>query len=246
MKRGALAKYIAQLGYGSRREVMQMFARGRIAHADGTRLDPGDAAKHDEIRVDGVPLDPPPGSVIMLHKPVGYVCSTEDTNPLVYDLLPSRFPRRAPLIAPVGRLDRDTSGLLLLTDDGDLNHRITAPRTHVAKVYDATLASDLRGDEAEILASGTLVLKGESAPLKPAELEVIDSRCVRLTIREGRYHQVRRMFAAMGNRVESLHRSSLANLVLGDLRPGEWRLLTLEQVAALNEDIARSRATSTR
>lgn len=246
MKRGALAKYIAQLGYGSRREVIQMFARGRITRIDGRRLTPADAVDHQEILIDGEPLDPPSGCVVMLHKPTGYSCSTSDANPLVYDLLPPRFLRRSPLMAIVGRLDLDTSGLLLLTDDGDLNHRITSPRAHVPKVYDASLASDLRGDEAEIFGSGTLLLKGERSPLRPATLEVIDARHARLTIGEGRYHQVRRMFAAVGNHVEALHRSSIAGLALGDLKAGEWRLLTAEEVARLEADIAHSRATSSR
>ena len=229
-----LAKYIANLGYGSRREVERLVARGRVTRADGSVIREGDAFAHRDVRVDGRPLDPPPGALLMLHKPVGYVCSTADTNPLVYDLLPPRFLVRSPRVSPIGRLDRDTSGLLLLTDDGKLNHRIASPRAHLPKVYEATLAEALRGDELQTFASGTLTLAGEAEPLLPATLEVIDARRVRVTLTEGRYHQVRRMFAAVGNHVASLHRSAIGGLRLGELPPGEWRVLSPEEVALVS------------
>lgn len=230
-----LAKYLANLGYGNRRETERLLRSGRVWRPDGSKLAEGDEASHDQIRVDGESLDPPPGAVLMLHKPAGYVCSTvDDTNPVVYDLLPPRLRRRSPLVAPVGRLDLDTSGLLLLTDDGQLNHRITAPRTHVPRTYEAVLHSDLRGDEPGLFASGTLILKGDDTPLLPATLEIIDARQARVTIMEGRYHQVRRMFAAVGNHVESLHRSAIATLALGDLLSGEWRVLTPDEKQQLN------------
>ncbi len=220
-----LARYLANLGYGSRRQVTAMLEDGRVTRADGSSLTEGDAFSHADVRVDGEVLDPPPGVVIMLHKPVGYVCSTADRNPLVYELLPDRFRERSPVIAPVGRLDRDTSGLLLLTDSGQTNHRLTSPRANIPKVYVAGLASDLRGDEAELFASGTLILNGEASPLAPVVLEVLDSRRARVTLREGRYHQVRRMFAAVGNHVDTLHRSSIGALELGTLPLGAWREL---------------------
>ncbi|HSJ09053.1 MAG TPA: 16S rRNA pseudouridine(516) synthase [Longimicrobiales bacterium] len=210
-----------------------MMARGRVRSADGRILHVHDDCAHADVRIDGAPLDPPRGAVIMLHKPAGYVCSTRDANPLVYDLLPPRFPLRSPVIAPVGRLDADTTGLLLLTDDGALNHRITSPRSHLPKVYDVTLADDLTGAEAALFASGTLVLKGEATPLLPAALEVLDARRARITLHEGRYHQVRRMFAAVGNHVVALHRSALGGLTLGDLPTGAWRVLEPHEVAAL-------------
>ena len=133
----------------------------------------------------------------------------------------------------MGRLDRDTSGLLLFTDDGALLHRISSPKSKLSKVYEATLASDLRGDELELFASGTLMLESEQTPLLPAELEVIDARHARLTLHEGRYHQVRRMFAAVGNHVAALHRSRVGGLDLGDLPAGEWRRLDEAAQAAL-------------
>jgi 16S rRNA pseudouridine516 synthase len=166
----------------------------------------------------------------MLHKPTGYICSTKDVGRLVYDLLPPRFRLRNPLLSPVGRLDRDTSGLLLFTDDGALLHRIISPRARVVKVYEATLAEDLRGDEARVFASGMLMLESETTPLAPAELEVLGPRHARVALGEGRYHQVRRMFAALGNHVETLHRSAVGGLQLGDLGVGEWRVLELPEV----------------
>lgn len=230
-----LLRLIANLGYGSRKQVTAMFREGRITDANGDVLYADDQLDPPQIRIDGEPLDPPPGLVIMLHKPTGYTCSMKDRGELIYDLLPPRFRLRSPVLAPVGRLDRDTSGLLLMTDDGALLHRIVHPKSKLKKVYEATLARDLRGDEAEVFASGTLMLASERAPLAPATLETLASRQARLTITEGRYHQVRRMFAAVGNHVESLHRPQVGYLRLGGLEAGKWRLLApadLEQLFA--------------
>ncbi|HTL15313.1 MAG TPA: pseudouridine synthase [Thermomonas sp.] len=220
-----LVRHLANLGYGSRKEVQRMFREGRITDAAGEVLYADDPLDHDGVRVDGEPLDPAPGLLLMLHKPVGYTCSTKDAGRLVYDLLPPRFRLRQPVLSTVGRLDRDTSGLLLLTDDGQLLHRIISPKAKLPKVYLATLGGDLRGDEAALFASGTLLLEGEKAPLLPAELEVVAARSARLTLHEGRYHQVRRMFAAVGNHVAALHRERIGGLALDGLPPGEWRPL---------------------
>lgn len=228
-----LVKYLANLGYGSRREVMRLFAEQRITDKDGRQLAQDDHFEHEEVRMDGQPLDVAPDALLMLHKPAGYVCSTKDVGRLIYDLLPARFRRRSPIIAPIGRLDRDTSGLLLLTDDGQLNHRLTSPKTHLNKVYEAQLSQDLRGDETEIFASGQFMLESETTPLKPAKLEVVSARQARLTLTEGRYHQVRRMFAAVGNHVQSLHRCAIGGLELADLPSGNWRLLTAAEQTRL-------------
>lgn len=228
-----LLRAIANLGYGSRRQVQQMFRDGRITDAAGDVLYADDVHDLADVRVDGEPLDPPPGLVLMLHKPVGYTCSTKDAGRLVYDLLPPRFRLRDPVVSSVGRLDRDTSGLLLMTDDGALLHRIISPKHHVPKVYEATLAHDLRGDEAALFASGTLMLDSETTPLAPATLEIVDARHARLTITEGRYHQVRRMFAAVGNHVQALHRSRIGALSLGALPAGQWRRLDAGDIDAI-------------
>ncbi len=228
-----LVKLIANLGYGSRKEVTAMFREGRITDPAGEVLYADDKVAHADIRIDDAALDPPQGLVLMLNKPVGYTCSTRDPGRIVYDLLPPRFRLRSPLLSTVGRLDRDTSGLLLMTDDGALLHRIVSPKSNLAKVYEATLAQDLRGDEAALFASGTLLLETEQTPLAPAHLETVDARHARLTLTEGRYHQVRRMFAAVGNHVEALHRSRIGGLALDDLAPGTWRALEVADLERL-------------
>ena len=228
-----LVKHIANLGYGSRRQVQAMFREGRVTDAGGEVLYADDRVAHAAVRLDGEPLDPPPGLLLMLHKPVGYTCSTKDAGRLVYDLLPPRFRLRDPVLSTVGRLDRDTSGLLLFTDDGQLLHRIISPKANLPKVYEATLAAPLRGDEAALFAAGTLLLEADTVPLKPALLEAVDDTRARLTIREGRYHQVRRMFAAVGNHVEALHRSRIGGLALGALPAGAWRALGEDDRAAV-------------
>lgn len=228
-----LVKLIANLGYGSRKQVESMFRDGRIADAAGEVLYADDKVEHAQIRIDGEPLDPPPGLLLMLNKPAGYTCSTKDAGQIVYELFPPRFRARSPMFSSVGRLDRDTTGLLLMTDDGGLLHRIVAPKSKLPKVYEATLARDLKGNEAEIFASGQLLLESEKEPLAPAQLEVIGRRQARLTLTEGRYHQARRMFAAVGNHVEALHRSRVGGLTLGDLPEGEWRALDAKDIERL-------------
>lgn len=220
-----LLRYLANLGYGSRREVLGLLGEGRVTDAAGERLYGDDVRMHDDIRIDGEALDPAPRLLLMLHKPIGVTCSTKDPGRLVYDLLPRRFRQRDPLVSPVGRLDRDSSGVLLFTDDGALLHRIIAPKSKLPKRYRAALARDLRGDEAAVFASGTLLLDSETTPLLPARLQVLGPREARLLLHEGRYHQVRRMFAAVGNHVLSLHREAIGGLELDDLPEGQWRLL---------------------
>lgn len=221
-----LVKLIANLGYGSRKQVAAMFREGRITDANGEVLYADDQVEHAQVRFDGEPLDPPIGLTLMLHKPTGYTCSTSDPGQIIYDLFPPRFQLRSPLLANVGRLDRDTSGLLLMTDDGVLLHRIVSPKSKLVKVYEAALARDLRGNEGGVFASGKLMLDSERTALAPATLEVVGPRQARLVLTEGRYHQVRRMFAAVGNHVETLHRSRVGGLELGDLPAGQWRALS--------------------
>lgn len=228
-----LVKLIANLGYGSRKDVTQLFRAGRVTDAEGEVLYADDVVPYETIRVDDEPLDPPPGLVLMLNKPLGVTCSRKDPGRVVYDLLPPRYNVRSPALSSVGRLDRDTSGLLLFTDDGALLHRIISPKAQVTKVYEATLAQDLRGDEGERFASGTLMLESEKEPLAPAELDVLGPRHARLSVTEGRYHQVRRMFAATGNNVETLQRISVGKLTLGDLPLGEWRALDADEAALI-------------
>lgn len=226
-----LDKLLANLGYGSRREVQALARAGRV-RLDGAVVEAAErrvaltADLAARLTVSGKPIDPLPGLTLMLHKPLGVTCSHKEDGALVYDLLPERWRRREPAISTVGRLDKDTSGLLLLTDDGALLHRIISPRSQLAKRYRATLARPLVGDEAALFASGEMMLEGETKPLLPARLVVLDPTTAELTITEGRYHQVRRMFAAVGNPVVALHRDRIGGLDLPpDLGPGDIRRL---------------------
>jgi 16S rRNA pseudouridine516 synthase len=226
-----LDRLLANLGYGTRREVQRLIWTGLVT-LDGEVLQDNDARiavtadLTARMQVDDEPLDPPPGFCLMLHKPTGVTCSHKEAGPLVYSLLPERWRRRDPAISTVGRLDKDTSGLLLMTDDGALLHKIISPRHHVAKRYDVTLDRPLRGGEEAIFASGELMLDGEEKPLLPAQLEVISPTRAYVTVTEGRYHQVRRMFAAVGNHVTALHRDRVGSLGLpADLLPGQYRVL---------------------
>lgn len=232
-------KLLSSLGYGSRAEMARLARAGGVT-LDGVEVDdvsrriPVTPDLPARMQVDGEPLDPPHGLVLMLHKPVGMTCSHKEDGPLVYDVLPDRWRRRDPAISTIGRLDKDTSGLLLMTDDGGLLHRVISPKKNVAKIYRAALARPLAGTEAALFASGELMLEGDDRPLKPAGLEVLTPTEARVTVTEGRYHMVRRMFAAVGNHVEALHRERLGGLVLpADLAPGEWRLLDDGEIAAI-------------
>jgi len=229
-------KLLGSMGYGSRTEIARLGKVGGIVldGADLTDVSKRIAVTPDlssRMEIDGQPLDPAPGLVMLLNKPLGMTCSRKEEGALVYDILPDRWKRRDPAISTIGRLDKQTSGLLLLTDDGDLLHRVISPKKHVAKVYLANLARPLVGTEGDLFAQGGLVLEGEDKPLAPAHLEVISPTEARLTVTEGRYHMVRRMFAAVGNHVEALHRERLGGLTLpDDLEPGQWRLLDQSQI----------------
>ena len=228
-----LVKLLANLGYGSRKEVQKLIRAGAFTMADGNALSDDADVAHDAIRYRGKPIDPAFGMVLMLNKPTGYVCSLKDRGQLVYELLPERFAIRKPVLSTIGRLDSETSGLLLFTDDGDFLHKIISPRNHVPKIYEVTCARPLEPSYKDVFASGTLVLEAEKDALKPAFLEATGEKTARLTLYEGRYHQVRRMFAAVGNHVEKLHRAQMADLTLGDLKPGKWRMLSHDEVAGL-------------
>lgn len=234
-----LDRLLANLGYGSRREVQVLIEGGRVILDGEEETDPGqrvyvtaDLARR--MTVSGEPLDPPPGLVLMLNKPLGVTCSQKDTGPLIYGLLPKRWRRRDPALSTVGRLDKETSGLILMTDDGALLHRIIAPKSHVPKRYHVTLARPLDGSEAAKLAEGTLMLEGEDKPLLPVAMETLSPTEALVTLNEGRYHQVRRMFAALGNHVAALDRDRVGGLDLpADLAAGEYRILDEAGVALI-------------
>jgi 16S rRNA pseudouridine516 synthase len=169
----------------------------------------------------------------MLHKPLGLTCSHDPREaPLIYDALPRRWRDRHPAVTTVGRLDKETSGLLLVTDQSELVHRLTSPRHKVPKTYVATVDRDLPPGLAQVFAAGTLTLDGEDAPCAPAELRLLAPRRAELVLTEGKYHQVRRMFAAAcGATVTTLHRTTFGHLTLpADHAPGQWRVVRAEDI----------------
>lgn len=232
-------KLLSSMGYGSRSDIARLVKDGCVkmdavaikTAAERISITPDLPSR---MTIGGEALDPLEGMVILLNKPLGMTCSHKEAGALVYDILPDRWRRRNPAISTVGRLDKQTSGLLLLTDDGAFLHRVISPKRHVMKTYRVHLARPLTGAEADLFASGLLMLEGERRPLAPAELEVTSATEALLHVTEGRYHQVRRMFAATGNHVVGLHRESLGSLSLPDsMAPGQWKLLLESEIALI-------------
>lgn len=170
------------------------------------------------------------GQYFMLYKPQGYVCSHDDGEyPTVFQFFDYPLMNK---LHTAGRLDVDTTGLVLLTDDGQWSHRITSPKHHCEKTYLVTLADPVEAFYAQQLAEGIL-LRGEKEPCLPAKMEILDDYNVNLTISEGRYHQVKRMFAALGNKVEALHRWRIGDIVLDEsLEEGEYRALSDKEIGS--------------
>jgi ribosomal small subunit pseudouridine synthase A len=200
---------------------------GKIEKSGAVKVSPDDEIYYDGERLTWVEN----GQYIMLHKPQGYICSHEDGDyPTIYQFFD--YPLSARLHS-AGRLDVDTTGLVLLTDDGQWSHRITSPKFHCEKTYLVTLADPVEANYVQACADGIL-LRGEKEPTKPATLEILDDYNVNLTLSEGRYHQVKRMFAALGNKVVALHRWKIGNVVLDEhLAEGEFRSLIEEEIAYL-------------
>jgi len=181
---------------------------------------------------------------LMLHKPAGTECSQKpSTYPSIYTLLPGPLRNRgggaAAGVQAVGRLDQDTTGLLLLSDDGKFIHRMTSPRHHVPKVYQVQVKHALDDRQLERLRDG-VVLDDDPAPVRAADCRAVDALHLELTLTEGKYHQVKRMVAAVGNRVEGLHRSSVGTIALPEsLLPGQWRWLTVAEVQSLTQKVTK-------
>jgi 16S rRNA pseudouridine516 synthase len=219
-----LDQILASLGYGSRKEVREFIAKRRVTVGDVVERDCAAKTTPTAVRLDGAPLEFPDGLFVVFHKPAGCVCSHDTREgPRVYDLLPARWLVRNPAATTVGRLDRDTTGLLLVTDDTALVHWLTSPKHHVDKVYEATLDRAPEPHLIEEFARGTLLLEDEEKPCAPARLVLRGGAEVELTLTEGRFHQVKRMFAHFGYEVQRLHRSQFGTYTLGDLPAGQWR-----------------------
>ena len=215
---------LSRFGYCSRREVAHWLKAGRVTRAGVPVKSGNEKVEPEEVLVDGRPIEFPRGIYVALNKPLGCTCSHKEEGELVYDLLPPQWLRRNPVINTVGRLDKETSGLLLLTDDGAFEHAQTSPKRHVPKVYSFTTTQAIPASAVALFASGELVLEGERTPCLPAELVLTGEQSGKLTLHEGRYHQVRRMLASVGAPVDSLERIEIGPLKLVDLglAPGEW------------------------
>ena len=217
-------RLLANLGYGSRTEAAHMIRNERVSVGGNVVRDPSSRVDPLTVWLDDEPLDHPAGIFIALHKPADYVCSHDDRDgATVFSLLPRQWLDRSPRPEAVGRLDKDTTGLLLITDDHPLLHRLTSPKQHVEKVYEVTLDRPCDPSLIDLFASGTLMLRSETEPCLPASLVIDSGRTAKLTITEGRYHQVKRMFAAGDYKVQSLHRTRVGEWSLDDLSPGTWR-----------------------
>ena len=221
-----LAHILFSQGFGSRRECAAIILRGEVSIA-GQVIDEPEAEFDTDGLVFSVAGEDWPyfeKARIVLNKPAGYECSQKPRHhPGVMSLLPG--PLRVRGVQPVGRLDEDTTGLLLLTDDGALIHRLIHPRRHVAKVYEVKAKHPIAPEAVERLLAG-VVLDDDPTPVRAVACELSGPDSLRLTLTEGKYHQVKRMVAAVGNRVEALHRSGFGALSLpAELAPGQWRWL---------------------
>ena len=235
-----LDKLLSSTGHWSRKEVKEMVKQGRVS-VNGTKANkPEDKCDptQAEVRVDGKLVDCAPFVYLMLHKPAGLLSATEDKKQkTVIDLLPEHLQRRG--LFPVGRLDKDTEGLLVLTDDGALAHELLSPKKHVDKVYYAEVEGVLDQEDVAALRDGMTL--GDGLECLPAGLEILEggSRC-HVTLREGKYHQVKRMLATRGKPVQYLKRLSMGGLKLDEgLEKGEWRPLTAAELIALQQRSAR-------
>jgi len=224
-----LDKLIADSGYASRSEAKALIRMGRVT-VNGMipRLaEEKYASESAVICVDGEEISCCAQRYLMMHKPAGILSATEDAKQkTVLDLLPEQLQRQK--LFPVGRLDKDTTGILLLTNDGDFAHRVISPKKHVQKIYRATVDDVLTAEDAAAFAEGIVLSDGTLC--MPAKLEILRPALGRVTVYEGKYHQVKRMFAACGKHVTALHREQIGALYLDEsLLPGEYRELTAEE-----------------
>jgi 16S rRNA pseudouridine516 synthase len=232
VKKERLDKLLSNLGYGVRKDVSYWVNDGLITVDGKPAASAAQKVTTDQVRLEGKPLDHPHGLTIIYHKPLGAVCSRREDGQLIFDDFPERWINRKPPLSCVGRLDKNTSGLLILTDNGQLNHRITSPKQHISKTYAVTLDRPLQGHEVNIFASGKLMLENDDRPCLPAKLTITGDCRASLMLHEGRYHQVRRMFTAAGNHVTELTRTHIGALELAatKLQAGAYITITAAEL----------------
>jgi len=230
-----LDRLLSNLGYGSRKDVGYWIKEGLITVDEKPAKSASQKVIAADVRIEDEPLDHPDGLTVIYHKATGSVCSHKEAGLLIYADFPERWRDRKPPLSSVGRLDKETSGLLIITDDGHLNHHLTSPKHHISKTYAVTLDQPLKGNEGEIFASGRLMLEGDERPCLPAEMTVVGEKEATLVLHEGRYHQVRRMFAAVGNHVTALTRTHIGSLSLVDtgLAPGKYQTMEPESLITM-------------
>jgi 16S rRNA pseudouridine516 synthase len=227
-----LRQVLFSQGFGTRRECDALVLHGLVQIGERIADDPAEPVDTEglEFRVRGEPWAYHEKALLMLHKPAGYECSRKPRHhPSVLSLLPA--PLRTRNVQPIGRLDEDTTGLLLFTDDGTLLHKLTSPKWHVPKLYQADCAEPLSAAQLQRLRDG-VVLHDDPLPVRAAACEAAGERRLLLTLTEGKYHQVKRMVAAAGNAVQALHRLQFGALALPeDLPPGHWRWVERSAIA---------------
>ncbi|MEO5661312.1 MAG: 16S rRNA pseudouridine(516) synthase [Polaromonas sp.] len=239
-----LQEILFSQGFGTRRVCAGLVQQGFVAVAGVSCTEPAMEFIAEELRftVQGVAWEYHQKAYLMLHKPAGYECSQKpSTYPSIYTLLPAPIRQRgggaAAGVQAVGRLDQDTTGLLLLSDDGKFIHRMSSPKHHVPKVYEVTAKHPVNAQQIHKLLAG-VVLDDDPKPVRAAACEQTGAAQLSLTLTEGKYHQVKRMIAAVGNRVEDvggLHRSCIGSLALpADLKAGEWRWLTPQDLISIS------------
>lgn len=231
-----LDKLLSNLGYGSRNYIGKAIRYGAF-ELDGEVVSNASAKievtddLHSRATFDEESLDPFSPIYLILHKPTGFVCGHSDKDgPTIFKFLPPRFRNRNPKLSIAGRLDKDSTGLVFMTDDGDFLHKITHPKTHLPKIYQVEVRDTFSGEEEKLFASGEFTIEGETKPLKSVQFEKKSDKTCELILTEGRYHQIKKMFEKLDNEVVKLHRVQIGSLKIDDVNEGQWRYVSPAEI----------------